>query len=203
MNSTSEIIAQSKRAYKQGARADAAARTAEAIVAAFRAFLNDEWYNDISLERVAKAANVTVPTVLRHFGSKEGVLEAVCLGFQGEVMEMRRVTPGDIDATISGVLTDYEITGDMVMRFLNQEDRIAAMKAVTDIGKAHHRLWVRESFAPYLEGLDAEQAAWRLDGLVVALDIYVWKLLRRDRGRSVDEVKRFMRQLVDAIIGSS
>lgn len=201
MKITSPPASETKRAYRQGARAEAAARTAEAIVAVFRNLMETGWYNEISLERVAKAAKVTVPTILRHFGSKEGLLEAVALQYSHEVIATRKIRPGDMDAAIDGVITDYEEAGEMVLRFLAQEDYIPAMKAVTDYGRAHHRQWIADNFAPYLEGLDQTERDWRIDGLVVALDIYTWKLWRRDRGRSPEDVRQFMKQLVTAIIG--
>lgn len=191
----------SKRAYKQGARAEAAARTAQAIVAALRTFLETEWYNDVSLERIAQAAGTTVQTILRHFGSKEGVLEAVALNLESEITHRRTVAPGDVDGAIAVVVEDYEVLGDMVLRFLAQEDRISAIRKVTDFGRANYRRWVRETFEPYFDGLAPDSQEWLNDGLVVALDIYVWKLIRRDRGRSAQDVRAYMKQLVDAMIG--
>lgn len=201
MKSETTLQADAKRPYRQGARAEAAARTADAIVATFRTFLEADWYDDVSLDRVARATNVTVPTILRHFGSKEGLLAAVATHYETEVLQKRRVPPGDIDAIIDGTLADYEEAGDMVMRFLAQEERIPAMKAVTDYGRAHHRQMVEEHFAPFLEGLDERERTWRIDGLVVALDLYTWKLWRRDRGRSLEDMRQFMKQLVTAILG--
>jgi AcrR family transcriptional regulator len=192
---------EAKRSYKQGARAESSARTAEAIIDAFAGFLETGWYNDISLERIAAAANVTVPTILRHFGSKEGILEAITAKFEEEILRRRAVAPGDIDRAIAVIVEDYEITGDVVVRFLAQEDRIPAIRAITDFGRASHRRWCRQTFAPYFDGLSPDRAEWLNDGLVVALDIYVWKLLRRDRGRSAEDVRTFMKTLVLGMIG--
>ncbi|MBT2185880.1 TetR/AcrR family transcriptional regulator [Sphingobium sp. H33] len=191
-----------RRPYRQSARAEAASRTAEAIVDAFLGHMTSHWYDDISLASVAKTAGVTVPTILRHFGSKEGVLEAIGKRFESEVRERRRMMPGDIDGAITALLSDYETAGDMMMRFLAQETRFPAVRRLTDVGRAQHRSWVRESFAPYLAGLTPEQEEWQLDGLIMSLDLYVWQVLRRDRGRTPEEVRRFMRALVDGILGS-
>ncbi len=192
---------ESKRAYKQGARAEAAARTADAIVDAFATFLETEWYNDVSLERIAATANVTVPTILRHFGSKEGILEAVNERVAQDILARRTVAPGNIDAAIAVLVEDYELAGDMIVRLLAQEDRIPAIRTITDFGRASHRRWVRAVFAPYLDGLAPDRQEWLNDSLVVALDLYVWKLLRRDRGRSADDVRAFMKSLVLSMIG--
>jgi AcrR family transcriptional regulator len=190
-----------KRSYKQGARAEATARTAETIVEVFAGFLETGWYNDISLERIAAAANVTVPTILRHFGSKEGILEAITVKFGDEILSRRTVEPGDIDRAIAVIVEDYEITGDVVVRFLAQEDQIPAIRAITDFGRASHRRWCRQTFAPYFDGLAPDRQEWLNDSLVVALDLYTWKLWRRDRGRSAEDVRVFMKTLVLGMIG--
>lgn len=195
-------LTEPKRTYRQGARAQSAAQTAETIIDVFLRYLETHWYEDISLATIAREAGVTVPTVLRHFGSKEGILEATAKRFEGEVLVRRKVGSTDIDEIIAALLSDYESSGDFMMRFLAQEARFPALKAMTDLGRSQHRMWVRRSFEPYFEGLTPEQEEWQLDGLIMSLDLYVWQVLRRDRGRSPEEVARFMRTLVDAILGS-
>ena len=65
------------------------------------------------------------------------------------------------------------------------------MARITRTGKALHRAWVEEVFAPYLaEADDRDELA---DLLVVATDVYTWKLLRRDRGLGRDRTERRMR----------
>jgi len=193
--------ADSRRPYRQGARAEASARTADAIVNVFAKFLETEWYDDVSLERIAQGAGTTVQTVLRHFGNKEGVLAAVGARIEQDVMGRRAVEPGNVDAAIAAITEDYEIAGDMMLRFLAQEDRVPAIRALTDFGRASHRRWVNAAFAPYRDGLAPDRQAWLVDGLVIALDIYIWKLLRRDRGRSAEDVRAFMKTLILGMIG--
>ena len=189
-----------RRAYNQTARADAAEATAARIVDVFYAFMTSEWYDDISLDRVAKAAGVTVPTVLRRFASKEGLLEATKEKMEREVQARRAVRPGDIVAAVDAIINDYEAAADIMLRIMAQEDRLAILKELTDYGRRQHREWVEASFAPQLKGLRPAEREWRLDGLVTSLDIYVWKILRIDRGRSPPEVARFMRNLVKGIL---
>lgn len=189
-----------RRSYNRKSRADAAQATAARVVDEFYELMNHAWYDDISLDRVAKAAGVTVQTVLRHFGSKEGLLIAVREKVQGEVKARRTVEPGDITGAIAAVINDYEAAGPMMLRVLAQEDRLEILRAMTDVGRQEHRSWVSASFAPQLAGLTPAEREWRLDGLVTALDLYVWKVLRIDRERSPPEVARFMRNLVNGII---
>ncbi len=93
-------------------------------------------YNDVSLERIAATANVTVPTILRHFGSKEGILEAVNERVAQDINARRTVEPGNIDGAIAVLVEDYDLAGDMTVRLLAQEDRIPAIRTITDFGRA-------------------------------------------------------------------
>jgi hypothetical protein len=52
----------------------------------------------------------------------------------------------------------------------------------------------------YLE--DARQTDWlTLDCLICACDVYTWKLLRRDMGRSRSDAEARVRQMVSGILG--
>ena len=57
------------RHYAQRARAQATEATARRIVDAFLARLMAQWFDEITLDRVAEDAGVTVQTVVRRFGS--------------------------------------------------------------------------------------------------------------------------------------
>jgi hypothetical protein len=61
-----------------------------------------------------------------------------------------------------------------------------------------HRDWVRSTFAPVVAGRED-----LLDLLVVATDVYTWKLLRRDRGHSRAITEQRMKTLVRAVTSHS
>ena len=69
-------------------------------------------------------------------------------------------------------------------------------RRVTDLGKAMHRTWVRDAFAPATD----DEAV--LDLLVVATDVYAWKLLRLDRGHSRAVTERRLHALVAAVLAA-
>ena len=61
-----------------------------------------------------------------------------------------------------------------------------------------HRRWVAHAFGPLLpSGRGREEA---VDLLVVATDVYTWKLLRRDRRLSVRQTCERMESLVRAVL---
>jgi len=190
-----------RRAYRQTSRAAAAEATGERILAAFRNRLEQGWLEEIRLEDVARDAGVTVQTVIRRFGGKDGLLE-VAAQRVGEAVELRReVAPGQVPPAVAAVIRDYETSGDLIMRMLAQEDRHPAMRRITDIGRASHRRWIASVFSPWLERADESRREPMLDALVVATDLYVWKLVRRDMGRSTDALVRLMLQMIAAALG--
>jgi AcrR family transcriptional regulator len=190
-----------RRAYRQTSRAAAAEATGERILLAFRQRLEEGWLEEIRLEDVARDAGVTVQTVIRRFGGKEGLLDVAARRI-GEAVDLRRdVAPGQVLPAVRAVIRDYEASGDLVMRMLAQEDRYPAMRRIADIGRASHRRWVASVFAPRLESAAPALRERMLDALVVALDIYVWKLVRRDMGRGVEALEELMVHMIAAALG--
>lgn len=186
-----------RREYRQTARAAAAEANAVRIVEAFRARLERQWFDEIRLEDVAQDAGVTVQTIIRRFAGKEGLLKATSDQTAVEVMTTRGLPVGDPAAVVRAIVADYEHVGDYIMRILAQEDRYPALRQQGDRGRVEHRGWIAAVFAPWLEGLEPEAARRRTDALVIATDLYVWKLVRRDMGRSVEAFQDVMRRLVD------
>src|SRR5690606_18909281 len=116
--------AASKRPYRLGARALAAEQTGDRILDAFRRRIRIDWYDEITLEQIAHEAAVTVPTIIRRFGSKERLVEAAWERLNKEITARRTTTPGDLDGAVRAVIEDYEAVGDVIMRALMQEERI-------------------------------------------------------------------------------
>jgi AcrR family transcriptional regulator len=192
-----------RRPYRQGARALAAEQTAGRIIDAFDRRLREDWYDEITLERVAREAGVTVPTILRRFGGKEGLLEAAWRRMGAELRAHRSVPVGDAQAAVRVIVAGYEQAGDLLMRALAQEERYPAFKAVNDLGREAHRAWVELTFAPWLDGLAPAGRRARVDAIVAALDLYVWRLVRRDLGRSARQVQAVMLRLLGGALGAT
>ncbi|OAN54844.1 hypothetical protein A7Q26_23135 [Sphingobium sp. TCM1] len=183
------------RRYRQTARAAAAAETAERVLDAFMARMECCWFDEIRLEDVASDAGVTVQTVIRRFGGKEGLLEAGQKAMEASINTARAVPAGNVARALDAIIIEYETMGKLVIRLLAQEERYAPIKATTDLGRANHRAWVYSVFAPWLEAMLPEQRLRAHDALVIALDIYVWKLLRIDMQRSTADLRDMMLNL--------
>jgi AcrR family transcriptional regulator len=189
------------RPYRQTARAAAAKATGERILDVFTSALQNSWFDAITLDEIAREAGVTVQTVIRRFGSKEGLLEAAQGRFGAEIRHRRDVPPGQADKAVAAIIEDYETVGDLIMRVLAQEERNAPLRAVTDEGRAVHRAWVGAIFAPWLDRMDEPQRTEAHDALVVATDLYVWKLIRRDMARPKTALAALMRRMIAAALG--
>lgn len=192
-----------KRAYRQSARALAAEATAERIVDAFEAQMQQRWFDEIRLDDVARAADVTTQTVIRRFGSKEGLLEGLQQRISKVVGVRRDVPEGAVDAAVASLIEDYEEHGDIVMRVLAQEDRFPVCRVVTDVGRREHRKWIAKAFAPWLAPMASAARQQAEDALVVAGDLYVWKLVRRDMQRPISEYRDIMETMLAAAVGAA
>jgi AcrR family transcriptional regulator len=188
------------RRYTQDARARSAEGTARRIVEAFLTRLMAQWYDEITLDRIAEDAGVTVQTVVRRFGGKEGLLARSVGTLSAQINAQRATPPGDIRGAVRNLVADYERTGDAVIRLLALEPRHPAIKGTLDFGRGEHRRWVSEAFANELGALDADPSKRVLDALVIATDVYAWKLLRRDMGRSRDATAATIESMIRAVL---
>ena len=188
------------RSYVMRARADATARTREDILCAAHDLSVERMSLEIVLADVAERAGVSVQTVLRHFGSRDALFDAVLAHAQTDVQTERETPPGDVRAAIRTVVAHYERRGDLVLNLLAQAARDERARAVVEPGKRLHRQWVVEAFAPQLAEHPVRGRESVVDLLVVATDVYTWALLRRDRGLSRTTVERRMLRLVNAVL---
>ena len=190
-------MAQAKRSYRQTARAVAAESLRQRVVAAFRDLLLRRWIDEITLDEAAASAGTTRQTVIRLFGGKDGLLEAVTDLVRAEATP-RTAMLGDVSerAALETLIAHYEASGDMVVRFLAQEERHPALAPLLAQGRREHRTWVAERFGSAGNGLNAAERDEQITRLVVATDVYTWKLLRRDFGKSQDDVRRLMSAMI-------
>lgn len=181
------------------ARAEAAEDTERRILEAGRALFSARWYDDVTLADVAAEAGVSSQTVIRRFGSKDGLIDAVTARVRHEVAEQRGEAPaGDVRGAIATLVEHYEREGDAVLRLLAQEDRVPAFRRVTDGGRALHYAWVDRVFGAVLDGFEPAKRTRRRAGLIAACDVSVWKVLRRDLGLTREDVERTLADLVTA-----
>jgi AcrR family transcriptional regulator len=189
-----------RKPYAMRARADTVESTRRSILAAAFALSAERLSWEIVLADVAELAGVAVKTVLRHFGSREGLFAAVNEYAREQIVDERETPVGDVGTAVSVILDHYEARGDWVWRLLCQESSSEFARESVTTGRTVHREWVKATFAPQLDRLETGARDEAVDLLVVATDLYTWKLLRRDRGLTRPEVEARMRHLVHAAL---
>jgi AcrR family transcriptional regulator len=191
-----------KRSYEMRARKETTAATRTAIVQAAIDSVVAARSLGITLGSVADRAGVTVKTVLRHFGSREELVDAVYLRILQDVMAERTVTSREPRRELTVLIEHYERRGHTVLGLLAEEDDDPRAREMCDTGRTLHRKWVDEVFGARLP-VEPSERARIIDALVVVTDLYCWKLLRRDRGLAVEEVRDRMLLLTDAVLSMS
>jgi AcrR family transcriptional regulator len=191
------------RPYVMQARAQQAADTRRRIVDGAVAILWGKRADDVTLADIARKAGVAVQTVLRVFGDREALLEVVWDAMRDRIMQRREEpSPGDVDGTLRALFDHYEELGDFVIRSLADEHRLPGLTSWLARGRRAHRRSMERQFAPWTAACSTTVARRTLvDALVVACDVYTWKLLRRDMGLSRREAEARMRFIVRSLLG--
>jgi AcrR family transcriptional regulator len=193
-----------RRRYDMKARATAAAATAERILDAAVEVFWEHATDQLSLEEVARRAGVTVRTVIRRFGGRDGLFAAAVERETERVRRDRDRAPvGDVAAAVSVLLDSYEATGDRMLGVLAEEQRSPGLAVIVERGRALHREWCARVFAAALAGRVGVERERRLAQLVAVCDVYVWKLLRRDAELSRRQTELAMVELLTPILGAS
>lgn len=194
----------SPRPYRMVARAESAAATSERILDAAVELFWELPTDQISLEEVARRAGVTVQTVIRRFGSKEGLL---AMGGEREaerVRSQRQQAPaGDVPGAVRVLVDHYEELGERVLKLLAEEERVPGLGALADRGRVLHRQWCERVFAPSLAARTGVERRRRLAQFVTVCDVYTWKLLRLDGRLSRRQTELALIELLSPMLEES
>jgi AcrR family transcriptional regulator len=186
------------RSYDMGTRQQAKTATRDVIIrAAIDTFMAERSFA-ITLPSVAERAQVTVKTVLRHFGSRDSLIDAAWAQAYDEVMTERVPPQGEPEAALKVLIAHYERRGGVVLAMLADETDPRAAR-MNNAGRLAHREWVEQVFTDRLPATAVGRTRL-VDVLVVATDVYAWKLLRLDRGLSVDDVTDRMLLMTEALL---
>ena len=192
------------RKYRMVARAAGAAATAERVLEAAWRHFSERPYEDVRLADIAADAGVSVQTVHARFGQKDQLFVAAWERTIGPEGERRDAAPvGDVRTALRLLYDSYELRGDAALYLLAEEERIPAVRKLTDRGRAWHRAWVERTFAPLLDGLSGGRRDRRLTAIVVATDLLVWKLLRREMKLDRKTAEQVVTDMVEATKGTT
>jgi AcrR family transcriptional regulator len=186
------------RGYMMRARAESTTKTRERILDAVIALSEERLSVEIVLADVAERARVSVQTVLRHFGNRQGLFERA-LARQTARVRAERATPvGDAASAVNTIVAFYDRLGEWTLRLQAQEHSDNLSRQTVELGRRVHREWVDQVFAPQLTGRRDRQEL--VDLLVIATDVLTWKILRRDGGKDRSTTCKRMLRLVRAVL---
>lgn len=188
------------RPYNQVARAQAQQRTRDALlVAAESEFLAGGWEH-ASLEAMAAKAGVTKQTLLRHFGSKEDLLEQTVTRGYERVRDQRWVAPSDdVAGAVDNLLDHYEEWGERSMRMSTVVARSDALADIAGQARRLHYDWVEHAFGPRLDSLGEPARARCRAALIAICDVHSWWLFSHDLGLTRDEVRATLIQAIERL----
>jgi AcrR family transcriptional regulator len=191
----------SRRPYRMVARAESAAATGARILDAAVEVFWELPSEHVSLDEVARRAGVTVQTVIRRFGGRDGLFAAAAEREAERVRRQRDEAPvGDAAGAVRVLVDHHEVMGDRVLRLLAEEERVPGLGAIADRGRAYHRDWCGRVFASALEGRAGVERRRRLAQLVAICDVYTWKLLRRDARLSRRQTELALVELLEPML---
>ncbi len=173
-----------KRPYRQVARAEAQQRTREALLdVAMEEFTGGRW-EKASLQELASKAKVTKQTLLRHFGSKDGLLMQAMASTAAEMYAQRwSAVPGDVEGAVENVLDHYEGWGERSLRVgAWLESGPAVLANISRMARQMHYDWVEYAFSPQLQRRQGDELVRCRATLIALCDVHTWWLLSHDLG---------------------
>jgi AcrR family transcriptional regulator len=161
-------------------------------------------YESVRLSDIAADAEVSVQTVHIRFGTKEELFTAAYRRWMAE-QGQRRVTAriGDLEDIVRVLYDNYDDQGEVGLQMIAQENRIAAIRTDTDQGRRWQRRWVADVFEPFLANARPTARADLHEALIVACDIYTWRLLRLDIGHTTAAARRIVLKMISALVSQT
>jgi AcrR family transcriptional regulator len=190
-----------KRAYKGTVQAEIAALTEQRILEASLALFDEQWGDQITLDQIAERAGVTVQTILRRFGSKERLADAVSQEAFRRAMQQRIEPPvTDLTTFVHGLIAYYEAGGERMLRGLAQEARHPQLHTIIDVARASHREWLERTFKTHLEQRDAATRVRLLAQLYAITSVYTWYQLRHESGLNQEETAHALYEMIEKLL---
>lgn len=190
-----------RRPYKQVAREQAQQRTHDALLDAAEQELYGESWQQTTLAALAAKAGVTKQTLLRHFGSKDGLLLQTVMRGAAKVLEQRwSAAPGNVEDAVEGLLEHYQVWGERSLRIGAWQSGSGALARLSQAARQVHYEWVDYAFGPQLERLAEPQRARRRAALVALCDVQAWWLFTHDLGLQRAELRATLTEAIERLL---
>jgi AcrR family transcriptional regulator len=181
------------RPYRQRRRAEAAEANTERILRAANELFEERPWEQITFAAVAERAGVGTQTIIRRFGTKDGLARAVTAWLTPRIAAARGVPAGAAPAVVAAALArHYERWGESTDRTLRQQDASPALAEAAAGGRAAHREWVERVFP--------EASPDSIGRLIGICGVELWLVLRRDGGLSPQAARSAVADLITATL---
>ena len=141
------------RTYNMTKRTNDAQKTKDRIIKSTEVLLATGPLKEVTLPAIARGAKVTVQTVMRQMGSRDGCLSAVAKLVSERVDSQRGNTkPGDVKSAVSALMNHYESESGLILNLLEQANKDEAFaKRAVETGRIYHRNWVDHCFGSLVQ----------------------------------------------------
>jgi AcrR family transcriptional regulator len=189
-----------KRPYHMAERAAKMQETRRRIIDSATELYMQQSIDAFTLDEVAQRAGTTVQTILRVHGSRDQLLFVALDTLARQGVPLKPTPPGDVAAAVSAIFDLYETSGEMILRWLSDEQRRPELKKTLDEGRQDHRDWVELVFGPQLAACAGSGRARLFNALVLATDLYSWNKLRKDNGLKRANAEAVVRTIIEAVL---
>jgi len=163
-------------------------------------FYEGRWQKT-SLEAISARAGVTKQTLLRQFGSKDGLLLQTLMRGAAQVLEQRWSAPvGDISGAVENLVDHYEKWGERALRIGDWQSGPPLLAKMSTAARQVHYDWVEHTFAPWLEVLDEQARRRRRAALIAVCDVQAWRVLSHDLGLPRAELQRILIDMIERLV---
>jgi AcrR family transcriptional regulator len=190
------------RPYRQVTRAQAQQRTRKALLdAALEEFTGNRWQKT-SLDALSARAGVTKQTLLRHFGSKDGLLIQALIRGASEIFEQRwRAPQGDVAGAVENLLDHYETWGERSLRIGAWLSGPPILAKLSQAARQLHYDWVEYAFGPWLEQLHGDTREQRRAALIALCDVHTWWLMANDLALPRATIQVTLTEAIERLLG--
>jgi AcrR family transcriptional regulator len=190
-----------RRPYNKVVRKQAQERTRDALLdAATDEFIEGHWLKT-SLESLSTKAGVTKQTLLRHFGSKDGLLMQALMRSAAQIREQRWGSPtDDVAGAVENLLDHYEAWGERSLRIGAWQSGPAMLAMIARGARQFHYEWVEYAFARWLDDLGGEARERRRAALIALCDVQTWWILSHDLELERANVHAILTNLIERLL---
>lgn len=186
--------------YTKVARANSEAQTREALLdSAEETFFAADW-TQASLVSIAESAGVTKQTLLRHFGSKDGLLRAAYARAFERVKDQRLASPkNDVAGAVRNLIDHYEELGERALKLGTVDDAALGLEMSASARQFHYD-WIDHAFGSWLIVIAPAERARIRGALIVLCDVHAWAILRRDLALTRPETEATLEAAINRLL---